>query len=104
EKMARKVNRIQEFEGESLPSQESPIREISVLAQAVDKLDAAARAFAAFVPVGLVKQLLQSDQKLELGGHSRFLTIFFSDLESFSTISEAIPSQELMLRVSAYLE
>lgn len=102
EKMARKVNRIQEFEGESLPTQESPIREISVLAQAVDKLDAASRAFAAFVPVGLVKQLLQSDQKLELGGHSRFLTVFFSDLEAFSTLSEEVPSQELLLRVSAY--
>ena len=44
----------------------------------------------------------QSDQKLELGGHSRFLTIFFSDLEAFSTLSEEVPSQELMPRVSAY--
>jgi adenylate cyclase len=47
---------------------------------------------------------LQSEQKLELGGHSRFLTIFFSDLEGFSTMSEEAPSQELLLRVSAYLE
>jgi adenylate cyclase len=39
-----------------------------------------------------------------LGGHSRFLTIFFSDLEAFSTLSEEVPSQELLLRVSAYLE
>jgi adenylate cyclase len=53
--------------------------------------------------VGLVKQLLESDQKLELGGHSRFLTIFFSDLEAFSSLSEEVPSQELLLRVSAYL-
>ncbi|MBS0220523.1 MAG: hypothetical protein JSR91_07260 [Proteobacteria bacterium] len=102
EKLAQKVNRIQEFEGESLPSQDSPIREVSVLAQAVDKLDTASRAFAAFVPVGLVKQLLQSGQRLELGGHSRFLTIFFSDLEAFSSLSEEVPSQELLLRVSAY--
>jgi adenylate cyclase len=103
ERLARKVNRIQDFEGENLPSLQSPIREISVLSRAIDTLDAAARAFAAFVPVGLVKQLLQSDHRLELGGHSRFLTIFFCDLESFSTLSEEVPSQELMLRVSAYL-
>src|SRR6185369_16472890 len=62
------------------------------------------KSFAAFVPIGLVSQLLQSEQKLELGGHSRFLTIFFSDLEAFSTLSEEIPSQELLLRVSSYLE
>lgn len=102
EKLAKKVNRIQAFEGDSLPSEDSPIREISVLGRAVDTLDATSRAFAAFVPVGLVKQLLKSDQRLELGGHSRFLTIFFSDLEAFSSLSEEVPSQELMLRVSSY--
>jgi len=104
ERLARKIGKIEDFGGESLPPIQSPIHEVAVLSKAIDTLDTTVKSFAAFVPVGLVRQLLQSDQKLELGGHSRFLTIFFSDLESFSTISEAIPSQELMLRVSAYLE
>ncbi|MFO1162127.1 MAG: adenylate/guanylate cyclase domain-containing protein [Reyranellaceae bacterium] len=105
ERMAFKVGKIQDIGGsEHLPSVRSSIREISVLSKAIDTLDAAVKSFAAFVPMGLVTQLLQSEQKLELGGHSRFLTIFFSDLESFSTLSEEIPSQELLLRVSAYLE
>jgi adenylate cyclase len=104
EKLALKVARIQDFEGENLPPLESPIREVSVLSRAIDTLDTAVKSFAAFVPVSLVRQLLESDQKLELGGHSRFLTIFFSDLESFSSLSEEVPSQELLLRVSAYLE
>ena len=103
EKLARKVVRIQDLEGQNLPPLESPIREVAVLSRAIDTLDAAVKSFAAFVPVGLVKQLLESDQKLELGGHSRFLTIFFSDLEAFSSLSEEVPSQELLLRVSAYL-
>jgi len=104
EKLAFKVGRIQELGTEQLPSIISPIREISVLSKAIDTLDVAVKSFSAFVPVGLVTQLLQSEQKLELGGHSRFLTIFFSDLEAFSTLSEQVPSQELLLRVSAYLE
>lgn len=104
ERMAFKVGKIQEIGGDQLPSVRSSIREIAVLSKAIDTLDAAVKSFAAFVPMGLVTQLLQSEQKLELGGHSRFLTIFFSDLESFSTLSEEIPSQELLLRVSAYLE
>ena len=83
---------------------DSPIREIAVLARAIDTLDVAVKSFASFVPIGLVKKLLESEQKLELGGHSRFLTVFFSDIESFSTLSEEVPSQELLLRVSAYLE
>ncbi len=104
EKLAHKVGRIQELTAEPLPPVDSPIREIAVLARAIDTLDVAVKSFASFVPVGLVNQLLHSDQKLELGGHSRFLTIFFSDLEGFSTLSEVVPSQELLLRVSAYLE
>lgn len=103
ERLALKVTKIQDLEGENLPAVQSPIREVAVLSRAIDTLDAAVKSFAAFVPVGLVRELLDSDQKLELGGHSRFLTIFFSDLEAFSTMSEEIPSQELLLRVSAYL-
>lgn len=105
EKLAFKVAKIQELgAGEQLPSVGSSIREIAVLSRAIDTLDAAVKSFSAFVPIGLVNELLHSEQKLELGGHSRFLTIFFSDLEAFSTLSEEIPSQELLLRVSAYLE
>jgi adenylate cyclase len=103
ERLALKVTKIQNFEGYDLPSLQSPIREVEVLARAIDTLDSAVKSFAAFVPVGLVRQLLDSDQKLVLGGHSRFLTIFFSDLEAFSTMSEEVPSQELLSRVSAYL-
>jgi adenylate cyclase len=104
ERLAFKVGKIRELSGEQLPPVVSPVREISVLSKAIDTLDAALKSFSAFVPVGLVSQLLQSEHRLELGGHSRFLTIFFSDLEAFSTLSEEVPSQELLLRVSAYLE
>lgn len=104
EKLALKVNKIQDLGADSIPSPPSSIREIALLSKAVDTLDVAVKSFSSFVPVGLVKQLLETDRKLELGGHSRFLTIFFSDLESFSTLSEEIPAQELLLRVSAYLE
>lgn len=104
EKLALKVTRIQDLEGQNLPPLRSPIREVALLSRAIDTLDSAVKSFAAFVPVGLVRQLLESDQKLELGGHSRFLTIFFSDLEAFSSLSEEVPSQELLLRVSSYLE
>ena len=103
ERLALKVTKIQDLEGDNLPPLQSPILEVAVLARAIDTLDSAVKSFAAFVPVGLVRQLLDSDQKLVLGGHSRFLTIFFSDLEAFSTMSEEVPSQELLSRVSAYL-
>lgn len=104
ERLAYKVGKIQDMDGEPLPVVHSQVREISVLARAIDTLDSAVKSFAAFVPMGLVKELLTSDQKMQLGGHSRFLTIFFSDLEGFSTLSEELPTQTLLLRVSRHLE
>jgi adenylate cyclase len=104
ERLALKVAKIEDLGKHNLPPLRSPIAEISLLSRAIDTLDATVKAFAAFVPVGLVRQLITSDHSLELGGHSRFLTIFFSDLEAFSTLSEETPAQELMRRVSAYFE
>jgi adenylate cyclase len=104
ERLAVNVRRIQDLEPHGMPALESPIREIAVLSRAVGTLDAFVKSFATYVPVGLVRQLLESGRRPELGGSSRFLTIFFSDIEGFSGLSEALPAQELMLRVSAYLE
>lgn len=104
EQLAVKVDRVQELGIEHLASVKSSIKEVAALSTAVDTLDAAVRSFAAFVPMGLVSQLITSEQKLELGSHSRFLTVFFSDLEGFSTLSEELPTQDLMGRVSDYFE
>lgn len=104
ERLATSVARIESLSGEEVPPLRSPFGEISVLSKAIGTLGATVESFAAFVPVGLVRQLINSDRRVELGGHSRFLTIFFTDLESFSTLSEEVPTQELMRRVSAYLE
>ena len=105
ERLERKVNNVRNLDISAKHIENtSPIREISSLIRAVDTLDHAVRSFAAFVPVGLVKQLIASDQELQLGGQSRFLTIMFCDVEAFSTLAENSPSQELLMRVSAYLE
>jgi adenylate cyclase len=105
ERLEKKVNDVRELVEVTQPEViESPIREIASLSRAVDTLDHAVRSFAAFVPVGLVKHLIDSEQQLQLGGKSRFLTIMFCDVEAFSTLAESSPSQELLMRISAYLE
>lgn len=104
EELATCVQSIRELKREPLTGlPQSQIREIAMLTKAVEALDAAIRTFASFVPVGLVRELLQSDQEIVVGGSSRFLTVFFSDIEGFSDLSEAIPAQELLERVSEYL-
>ncbi len=104
EQLEEQVAQVQNFSVERHAPITSPVREIASLARAVDTLQGAIGAFSAFVPRDLVRQLVGSGNELTLGGHSKFLTIMFTDLESFSTWAEATPAQELLTRVSAYFE
>jgi len=45
--------------------------------------------FAQYMSPVLVEQLVQSPEKLKLGGEERVLTIMFSDVRGFTTISES---------------
>ena len=79
------------------------ITEISALANAIAKLKSTITAFVSYVPRGLVNDLLSSGKEIEIGGESRYLTILFTDLKNFSSLSENTPSRELLQRVSSYL-
>ncbi|WP_420404282.1 adenylate/guanylate cyclase domain-containing protein [Nisaea sp.] len=104
ERLAVKVMKIKDLDAASPLSLQTPIREVALLGRAVDTLDKTVKSFASFVPVSLVRQLLDTDQKLELGGNNRFLTIFFSDIEGFTKLSESLPSKQLLQQVSVYFE
>jgi adenylate cyclase len=104
EQLETRILDVQNFSDKVPERMSSRIPEINSLIHAVETLDSTIKAFASFVPKGLVHKLMNSTQKLELGGSSRFLTIFFSDLESFSTLAESSPARELLARISAYFE
>jgi class 3 adenylate cyclase len=82
----------------------SMIAEIFHLQQAANLMSNSLRSFAAFVPIGIVRQLVNTGRPLTINGESRFLTIFFSDLEDFSTVSERLSPEELVRQASSYFE
>ena len=104
EQLERQVHEVQNFKSGGGEPVRSRIREISSLASSVTTLQGAIAAFSSFVPRELVRQLIATGHKLELGGRSRFLTVMFTDLENFSTWAEATPAQELLSRVSSYFD
>ncbi len=104
EQLEQQVLSVQNFDAQKDERVNSRIREIASLASAVTTLHGAITAFSAFVPRELVRQLIASGHKLELGGRSKFLTVMFTDLEAFSTWTEVTPAQELLSRVSHYFD
>jgi len=60
-------------------------------------------AFKQYLSPHVIEQLLQDPDKLTLGGERRELTIFFSDLQGFTTISEGLSPEELTSVLNDYL-
>ena len=104
ERLTTEIQNIFTFKSDNSPQVSSSIYEISTLSNAIKRLKSTISAFTSYVPRDLVNDLLSSGKDIELGGESRYLTVLFSDLKDFSTLSEITPSRELLLRVSSYLE
>jgi adenylate cyclase len=60
-------------------------------------------AFAKYVPEKVVHQLLLKPELLRLGGEERVITVLFSDVAGFTTISERMSPTELVHLLNEYL-
>ncbi|MBS0662570.1 MAG: adenylate/guanylate cyclase domain-containing protein [Verrucomicrobia bacterium] len=59
--------------------------------------------FGAYVPPELVQRLLEAEGAPQLGGHEQDLTVFISDLESFTHLAETLPPDRLVQLMNEYL-
>lgn len=60
-------------------------------------------AFRQYLSPHVIEQLLEHPDRLTLGGERRELSIFFSDLQGFTTISEGLSPEELTAILNDYL-
>ena len=60
-------------------------------------------AFGQYVQPEFVKELIAEPEKLKLGGQQKNLTVLFTDLAGFTTISESKPPEELVEFMNEYL-
>jgi class 3 adenylate cyclase len=61
------------------------------------------RSFALYLAPQVIDRMLASNKLPDLGGETRDVTVFFSDLEGFSSISEKMSPSELVAFVNEYL-
>lgn len=61
------------------------------------------QAFRHYLSPEVISRIVEDPDRLKLGGERRELTIFFSDLEGFTTLSEGLEPQELTQLLNEYL-
>jgi class 3 adenylate cyclase/CHASE2 domain-containing sensor protein len=60
--------------------------------------------FGRYVSNQVVEALLQSGNRPELGGQSQMMTVLFSDIRNFTTISEQLNAKEVVEMLNTYFE
>ncbi len=62
------------------------------------------KTFSRFVSKSVVDELLKDPKKVKLGGEKKIITVLFSDIRGFTTISEGMPPEQLVDLLNEYLE
>ncbi len=61
------------------------------------------RAFSAYVAPALVQRVVDNPDSLSLSGEKRQVTVFFSDIRGFTSITESLPPERMVKLLNRYL-
>jgi adenylate cyclase len=87
------------------PSQsESAFKDVNDALRSLEVAKTALRAMGRYVPVDLVRILYEAGQEPMLGGELIDVSIMFSDIKDFTTVSEKLSPDELAAALGKYLE
>ncbi|HOD36508.1 MAG TPA: adenylate/guanylate cyclase domain-containing protein [Syntrophales bacterium] len=102
-KISNESEAIGRFELEGGPMGHSIIKEVDRLMTATDDMKRGLRSFGKYVPTDVVRDIMASGGEAVLGGRKANLTIFFSDIEGFTSISEQLEPEALVDHLAEYL-
>jgi len=103
EAMAREAKAIGDLKLDASTPPESIVFEVDVLGRSLESMKTGLRSFKKFVPSDMVESLIGSGQEAAFGGELREITIFFSDIAGFTTITEKLQPDEIVELMREYL-
>lgn len=83
---------------------EAAFRDVDDVLTSLERAKTAMRTLGKYAPVDLVKSLFEANEEPKLGGEPTELSIMFTDIEGFTSLSERVTPNELAEALGAYLE
>ena len=99
------IDRIRQmlFDDENkTPVRQSPVHEVAQLQHGVSLLNNALRSFSLYVPLGVVRKLIDDGKPIAPGVERCEVTILFCDLENFSTLAQTVSAEQLLADTTTY--
>jgi adenylate cyclase len=103
-RMAVEMQQVGNFDIKPHVARPSLFREINAMDRALGAMKSGLGSFAAYVPRDLVRAVLATGTRAELGGRTKTLTVFFSDLAGFTTLSERLAPDALANLLGKYFD
>ena len=89
-RMVDQMGAIEQFRLHDVENVPSAVSEIKSLSRSMEKMRTGLESFGRYLPRELLPELLKKDQIAAIGGERRTLTVLFSDIANFTTISEKL--------------
>jgi adenylate cyclase len=99
--VTREIERIGNFDLESVRPTDSSILEIGILSRAVVAMRDGLKSFAHYVPSDIVRDLVKSRTLAQRGGERREVSIMFFDIEGFTSYAEKTTPEQAVGTLSA---
>lgn len=103
-RLRRLAEQITQLNFSEAAEHNSPFEEINRLQKSMTQMKGALDTFLRFVPRDVVRELVLAGQAATVGGHKKEVTLLFTDVEGFTTMTERMTPEEIMSQVSEYLE
>jgi adenylate cyclase len=105
EGLNEEMTRIQKFDFRDSPDLVSRIYEVSNLWKVMKSMKHSLASFTKYMPKSVVMKLIEKNETVVLGGEQKTVTILFTDIAGFTTISESFSQpKDLILFISEYFE
>ncbi|MBT3661247.1 MAG: hypothetical protein HN540_16005 [Rhodospirillaceae bacterium] len=103
-RLRRMADQITHLNFSEVEDFKTPFEEINRLQISMGHMKGALDTFLRFVPRDVVRELVQAGQAATIGGAKREVTLLFTDVEGFTTMTERMTPEEIMSQASEYFE
>jgi adenylate cyclase len=83
---------------------DAPFRDVSDVLESIEQAKTAMRAMGKYVPVDLVRRLYREKSEPILGGEEMEISLMFTDIKDFTTLSEQLEPNDLADALGLYLD
>ena len=102
QRLADEANEIRQFKLDEALDLDTRITEVAQLRDSMSAMKGTLSGFTKYIPTALVRRMIQTGMRPELGGTRQEVTLMFTDIAGFTTLADGMSPENLMLQTSEY--